>query len=242
MLSFAASPAGHALARAIIGYFRARLENPALIPGTGGALLVSNHSTFGLDSFVLTSLIWRERGRYPRFLFERNLAKLAVFRRFFQLVAALPGTRDAAVAALESGALLGVYPGGIDDSLKLHSSRNRLLWRARSGFAQVAMRARVPIIPIAGLGIDDMYHVIYREPWIGRRLLGSDRYDLPVALGWWGTPLPRRVPLRFLVLPAIDTSGDPDDPAAVNVVRARTEQTIQNELTADLGLPAEGNH
>jgi len=233
MLSFAGSPLGRGAAAVLIGYFRARLENPTNVPRGGGALLVSNHSTFGLDSFVLTSLIWTECSRYPRFLVERNLAKLRGFRAFFEGVAALPGTRDVAVAALASGELVGVYPGGINDSLKLRTSKNRLLWETRSGFVQVAMRARVPIIPIAGVGIDDMYHVVYREPWIGRRLFGSERYDLPLALGRWGTPLPRRVPLRFVVLPAVGTGGNPDDPEAVESIRALTHQAISAELTRE---------
>lgn len=76
-----------------------------------------------------------------------------------------------------------MYPGGIDESLKPKRDRNRLKWGARDGFARVALRARVPILPIAGAGIDETYTIHVREPWLGRRLLGSARYDLPIASG-----------------------------------------------------------
>ena len=101
-------------------------------------------------------------------------------------------------------------------------------WGTRSGFAKVAMRAGVPILPVAAIGIDDMYDVVTRERWIGRTLFGSARYDLPIAMGAYGTPLPKRVPQTYAVLPPVDTSGDPDDPDVVERVRADTYRAIEH--------------
>lgn len=227
MLSRLDSPAGRRLADALIGYFSATLENAFHIPSEGGALLVSNHATFGIDAFVLTALVWRERRRYPRFLVERNLARLPPIRFFFRKTAVLPGSQDAAVAALSRGELVGVYPGGIDESLKLERDRNRILWGTRDGFARAAVRAQVPIVPVAGVGIDDMYRVVAREPWIGRRVLGSARYDLPIAFGAFGSPIPRRARMRFVVLPPI---GPMDD---VEKLRARAHAAIDGVLARE---------
>jgi hypothetical protein len=94
------------------------------------------------------------------------------------------------------------------------------------------MRARVPIIPIAALGIDEMYDVVAREPVVGRALLGSPRYDFPIALGVLGTPIPKRVPQQYLVQEPIDTSGDPDDLDQVERVRAATFDAIDRVLRA----------
>jgi len=216
-----------------IEYFRASMEGAHRIPRHGGALLVGNHAMGGIDGFVLGALVPKETGRYMRFLGERNLWRIPLFRDFLDVVGAVPGAPHTAVELLEAGELVGVYPGGIEDSWKLTTTdRYRLQWGNRAGFARVAMRARVPIIPIAALGIDEMYDVVAREPVVGRALLGSPRYDFPIALGVLGTPIPKRVPQQYLVQEPIDTSGDPDDLDQVERVRAATFDAIDRVLRA----------
>ena len=215
-----------------IDYFHARMEGAGNIPRDGGALLVGNHAMNGVDGFVLAALVIRETGRYPRFLAERNLWRIPVLRNFLDLVGAVAGAPDTAIELLEAGELVAVYPGGIEDSWKLTTrERYRLQWGERAGFARVAMRARVPIIPVAALGIDEMYDVIAREPLIGRSVFGSARYDLPIALGAFGTPIPRRVPQTYFVQQAIDTSGDVENPADVERVRRATFDAIDSVLS-----------
>lgn len=228
----AETPFGKALIDLPIRYFKATLDRSDRIPRTGGALVVGNHAMFGLDGVVLGALIMRDTGRYPRFLGERTLFKIPVLGQLLTGLGALEGEPKAAVKLLEAGEIVGVYPGGVDDSFKLESEKLRLKWGTRGGFARVAMRARVPILPVAGIGIDDMYRVVGREHWLGRALLGSPRYDLPIALGAFGTPFPRRMPQRYLVLDPIDTSGDPDDKADVERVRAATYDAIESQLRA----------
>lgn len=230
LLAFATTPAGRAITAALVRYFHATLENAQRLPREGPALVVSNHAPFGIDSFVLASLVLRDTGRYIRFLVERNLARFTPIAAFFEATAVLPGNREAAVAALRAGDLVGVYPGGIDESLKLSTERHRLKWGTRAGFARVALRAGVPIVPIAGLGIDDIYTIVARERWIGRRVLGSSRYDLPLAFGALGTPAPRRAEMRFVIAEPIPPAGDADDPAAVERLRAATHAAIDREL------------
>ena len=224
------TPIGKAIADLPIRYFHATLEGGERVPREGGALVVGNHALFGLDGFVLGALLMRETGRYPRFLGERNLWKVPVLGQMLTALGALEGEPKAAQMLLEDGEIVAVYPGGVDDSFKLASEKYRLKWGMRCGFAKVAMRAKVPILPVAAIGIDDMYDVVTRERWIGRTLFGSARYDLPVALGLYGTPLPKRVPQTYAVLEPIDTSGDVDDPDVVERVRADTYRAIETRL------------
>ncbi|MGZ3448542.1 MAG: lysophospholipid acyltransferase family protein [Polyangiales bacterium] len=214
-----------------LDYFSATLEDANRIPREGGALLVGNHAMMGLDGFVLGALVNKHTGRYVRFLAERNLWKLPLVRDFLDAVGALPGEPERATELLRNGELLGVYPGGIDDSWKLtKTQRYRLQWGNRAGFARVAMRAGVPIVPIAALGIDEMYDVVAKESVVGRMLLGSSRYDLPLAIGRWGLPIPKPIPQRYFVLPPVDTAGDPDDASAVERVRGATFASIDSVL------------
>lgn len=224
--AFSDTAPGRVLRDIPIRYFNASIEGASHIPQQEGALLVGNHAMLGVDSFVLSPLVNKHTGRHVRFLAERNLFRARPLAGFLTAVGAIPGEPDAAVELLSRGELCGVYPGGIDDSWKLTATqRYRLQWGERAGFARIAIRAQVPIVPVVGLGIDEIYDVIAREPWLGRRLFGHARYDLPLALGRWGTLLPRPVTLRFFVLPPVNTRGL--DAERADDVRAVREQTFE---------------
>lgn len=240
----ARGPLGAWLSALPIRYFRATLEgherllatraptpssSPAS-PTSGGALLVGNHALFGLDAFVLASLLIRETGRIPRFLGERNLFRVPGLATCLDALGAIAGEPDTATELLRAGELVVVYPGGIDDSFKPSSERYELKWGKRAGFARIAMRAKVPILPVGGLGIDDMYTVVGRERWLGRTLLGSPRYDLPIAFGAYGTLVPRRHSQVFELLAPVETHGDPDDPNDVERVRREVHDALARAL------------
>jgi 1-acyl-sn-glycerol-3-phosphate acyltransferase len=227
---FLGTDAGRAFLSAIAGYFHATLEGGENIPRSEGALLVSNHALFALDAAVLGALLIRDYARFPRFLGDRNLWRIPALRELITAIGALPGDPSAAQALLRQGELVIVYPGGVDDSLKLSSQRYQLQWKTRAGFARVAMAAQVPIVPVVGYGIDEMYTVLAREHWIGRRVFGSDRYDLPIGFGAFGTVLPRRSVQKYVALPPIDTHGSPDSAEDVERVRAATYQAIDSRL------------
>jgi 1-acyl-sn-glycerol-3-phosphate acyltransferase len=229
-VQFAGSLAGRALIEGAIAYFSATLQDAENIPDKGGALLVANHGMNGFDGIVLGALLCRERGRIPYWLGERNLWKVPGFHRLAELVDVVPGEPGAARRLLRGGELVVVYPGGIHDSFKLSSERHRLQWGKRSGFARVAIDAGVPIVPIAAAGVDDMYTVIGREPWLGRALLGDARYDLPIAFGRWGSAVPRRAKVTVRALPPIATDGDPTSESDVERVRAAVYSAVQSAL------------
>jgi 1-acyl-sn-glycerol-3-phosphate acyltransferase len=221
----------HRGARAVIRYFHARLEGTEHIPASGGALLVGNHAMLGLDGVVLGSLVLENVGRRVRFLGERNLWRIPVIRTLLDKAGALPGEPGAATRLLQAGEMCGVYPGGIDDSWKsTRTQRYQLQWGERRGFARVAMLAGVPIVPVAAFGIDEMYDILARERWVGRRVFGHRRYDIPLFVGWKGTPIPRRVPQRYVCLPPIDTSGDVERPEDLERVRKATHDALDAEL------------
>jgi 1-acyl-sn-glycerol-3-phosphate acyltransferase len=221
---------GRGLARALIDYFPATLEGLEHLPREGGALLVGNHGVFGLDAFILGALLATELGRLPTWLGERHLWATPLLPRALAYVGAIPGERASAQRHLEAGELVVVYPGGIHDSFKHSRDRHRLMWGERAGFAHVAMEARVPIVPIAACGIDDLYRVLGREPGLGKLLFGDARYNFPLVLGRRGTLLPRRRPVTFRALAPIDTAGDPARAEDVSRVREQTRAALERAL------------
>ncbi|CAN5610530.1 lysophospholipid acyltransferase family protein [soil metagenome] len=222
--------AGRAVIRAIVRYFSATFVGSENVPRTGGALLVGNHGVFGFDAFVLGALLARDIGRMPTWLADRHLWLTPGFGPALDFAGAIKGERPSAVARLQAGDLVVVYPGGIFDSYKLARDRHRLKWGNRAGFARVAMMARVPIVPIAACGVDDMYRVVAREPGLGNLLFGDARYNFPIALGRLGTPIPKKVPVTIHALSAVDTSGDASKPEDVERVRALTYRALQTTL------------
>jgi 1-acyl-sn-glycerol-3-phosphate acyltransferase len=196
------------------------------IPRKGAALIVGNHSYLGVDSVALAALLITRAGRMPRFLAERNLWRIPGASGVLDAVGAIPGAPDDAVRLLSEGELVCVYPGGIDDSFKLSSEAYKLHWKHRAGFAKVALRAGVPIVPIAATGVDEVFDVPKREQFFGRFFLGSPRYDFPVPRSL----VPRRVPLDFYVLPPIDPEGDASDAEAVERMRKATFDALEGVL------------
>jgi len=214
------------IAREVEKYFDARLHGAEHLPRSGGALLVGNHAYLGTDSWVLSALLISQCNVVTRFLGDRNLWRIPVLNRFLTSFGAIAGKPDDAVSLLQAGEIVTVYPGGVDDSFKLSSEAYRLQWGKRSGFARVAMRARVPIIPVAATGVDEMYQLERRETFLGRSFGGSSRYDLPIPKSF----SPRRVPLDYYLLAPIDTQGDPANEMDVERVRDATERALRSVL------------
>ena len=223
---FAGSDSGVRFARVLAERLSATLHDGDRIPRRGPALLVGNHALLGLDSVALTAALVAEGHRPPRFLAEKNLFRFPGVRPALTALGAIPGRPDEAVALLEAGELVCVYPGGVDDSFKLSTEAYTLQWGDRKGFARVALRARAPILPVAATGVDDLFEIPRREHRLGRALLGSDRYDLPIP----ESLVPRRVPLDFFVLPPIEPEGDARDPESVARVRQATWESLESVL------------
>ena len=225
--TLAQTESGRRFARSLVEQLHATLHDDAHVPRKGGALLVGNHAFMGVDSFALAALLLVQTERLPRFLAERNLFRIPGVRDLLRSLGAIPGTPDDAVALLEAGEVVVVYPGGVYDSFKLSRDAYTLPWQGRAGYARVAMRAHVPIVPLAATGIDELYRVDRRETLLGRWFGGSARYDLPLPKDGL---LPRRVPLDFHLLPPVDTTGDPRDADAVDRIRRATEDAIRSVL------------
>ena len=70
------------------------------------------------------------------------------------------------------------------------------------------MRAGVPIILHIGIGTDDTYKILGRIRSTGR-ILKSERYEIPLLMGWGMLPLP--VKFTYYISPPIELEGSPED-------------------------------
>jgi 1-acyl-sn-glycerol-3-phosphate acyltransferase len=222
-------------------YWRVKSLGVENVPADSGALLVANHSgTIPLDAAMVKSAVWfHENGpnRNVRILIEKFVYDLpfinVLFNRAGQVLACPENTLD----LLKRGELVLVFPEGVKGISQPYSRRYRLQRFGRGGFVRMALEARVPIIPVAVVGAEEVYHVLCNFkplasllgvpyipltttfPWLGP--LGA----VPKPTKWYivfGQPLPvHEYPLETL-----------DDDATIQMLSDRTREIIQNMLLA----------
>jgi 1-acyl-sn-glycerol-3-phosphate acyltransferase len=153
-------------------WFRAEWEGLEHIPATGGALLVANHAgAIPPDAPVLMHGIETRLGRPVYGLGDhlfRDLPTLGTLWSRFGGVVAHPENAQRLLA--DDGALALVFPEGSKGTSKLVRDRYRLARFGRGGFVDIALRAGVPIIPIAVVGAEEAMPVVANNNSLARRL------------------------------------------------------------------------
>ena len=154
-------------------YFRTRTLGIDRIPREGPALLVANHSgTLPLDAVMLQYAIAAE---HPEERVLRNIGANLVWqmpgishlaRKSGNAVA----NEDDALELLRRGEIVGVFPEGFKGVGKGWSERYKLQRFGRGGFIEVALRARVPIIPVAIVGAEETFPMIADAKLLARAL------------------------------------------------------------------------
>jgi 1-acyl-sn-glycerol-3-phosphate acyltransferase len=185
-------------------WFQPTLEGAENIPAEGGALLVSNHGNFGVDLLVLVTLFHERLGRVLRSLGDRVVFATPIFRDLARTMGVIEGEPEATVRLLQDDELVLVYPGGAKEALSAPEDVYRLQWESSRGFIRTALRAQKPIIPVAGIGNEELYVQVVskdrvRESRVGRlvsQFLG-DKYVTPLYMGLGMLPFPTE--LHYLI-------------------------------------------
>jgi 1-acyl-sn-glycerol-3-phosphate acyltransferase len=215
-------------------YFRVRTLGLDRIPSVGPALVVANHSgTLPLDAVMLQYAIAAE---HPEERVLRNIGanlvwQVPVISHLARKSGNAVANEDDALELLRRGELVGVFPEGFKGVGKGWPERYKLQRFGRGGFIEVALRARVPIIPVAIVGAEETY------PMIG------DAKLLARALGFPYFPItptfPLLGPLGMLPLPSkwviefgepIELDGYPEDAAEDAMLVFDLSDTIRDTI------------
>src|SRR5438270_9599300 len=159
-------------------YFRADVRGLENIPPEGPVLLVGNHSggTWIADTFVFSQHF------YDRFGPERPFHQLAhdlVFkvpglRALVERYGTVPASPENMGRALRRNAALLVYPGGDHETFRPSWESDRVDFANRTGFVELALEHRVPIIPVVSIGGQETALFLGRGRRVARTL-GLDR-------------------------------------------------------------------
>ncbi|MCK8499718.1 lysophospholipid acyltransferase family protein [Myxococcus fulvus] len=174
-------------------YHRARLMGAEHVPARGPVLLVGNHGVWGYETPAFFHLLHQATGRRALGLAERGFFRIPVLRTVLPWLGGVEGTKDNALAALKQGALVVCYPGGAREVFKRPPGRYQLRWEQALGFAHVAARAGVPVVPFAGFGVDDTFLFPPGEAKLGVRLTDEEKYRVPLLVGLGPLPFPVRL-------------------------------------------------
>ena len=153
-------------------WFRVTWEGLEKIPRTGGALLVANHAgAIPSDAPVIMHGIEAELGRPVYGLADYFFRQAPWLGTMWARVGGVPAHPDNALRILrDQGDLCLVFPEGTKGPSKAYTDRYRLRRFGRGGFVEIAMRAGVPVIPIAVVGAEESMPIIFRLPSVAKAL------------------------------------------------------------------------
>jgi 1-acyl-sn-glycerol-3-phosphate acyltransferase len=229
-------------------WFRMEIDGWENIPEPP-ALLIGIHSgaPFVWDAWTVGLQWWRRFGPERPLHGTAHDALMAIpgFGRYFRSMGVLPAAPDAIATALAEGRDVALWPGGEVDSLRPWTERDRANLAGRKGFVKMAIRAGVPIVPIATVGGADAMPVLIRGDRLSRalrldRLLRLKVFPVAISLPWGiapaalpQLPLPAKIRTRFM--PAVELDQDAeraDDDDYVADKYNEVQDSIQHGMDA----------
>lgn len=163
----------------------------------GPVLLAGYHGRPALDALLLVALL-RARGRVVRGVAHRVWFELPALAGLARGLGLLSGQPEGVARALAAGEDLIVLPGGTRECFRSSRVLYTLDWGRHQGYARLAVRAGVPVVPFATRGADELYRIYGDGYRLSRALTGTDLLPLCLPLGCRGLPLwpPFPVPLH----------------------------------------------
>ena len=226
-------------------WFRVEVEGIERVPARTGALLASNHAgALPPDAPMIMQAIRNEHPT-PRPLYMlgehwfKGYPGIGMFTNKLGLVAAHPANAHRLLH--DEHKLVLVFPEGQKGTRKLFWQRYKLRRFGRGGFVKTAIRAGVPIVPVAVVGAEEAMPIFAHLRFM-QRVSGLIYFPLNHAFPHFGLAaalmyLPAKFKLRFLE--PVDMAEYPpetaEDPAEVQTIAERIRTRIQLELDEMLG-------
>ena len=218
-------------------YFRVTAHGAENLPARGRAIVVANHGgLLPLDAAMLYAdiLARTDPPRVARPIADHFVPSLPFVSTLFARLGVVNGTRANVARLLEQEEMVMIFPEGTPGIGKPPSQRYHLQeWRV--GHAELALRHRAPVVPVAIIGAEEQWPMAARLDWL--HPFGAPFLPVPA------TPVP--LPVHYHIhygrpLTLHDEGGDPEDPetiaAAADRVRAAVEALITEGLRSRKGV------
>ncbi len=153
-------------------WFRVEWQGFERLPETGGALLIANHAgAIPSDAPAIMHGIETKLGRPVYGLAEYLFRALPVLGTLWSRVGGVPAHPDNAYRLLHDEQQLAlVFPEGTKGTGKQFNDRYQLRRFGRGGFVEIAMRAGVPVIPLAVVGAEESMPIVFKSTRLAKLL------------------------------------------------------------------------
>jgi len=216
-------------------YFRVSVQGIENIPDTGRCLLVSNHSgVIPIDGAMLKVAIMNGHPakRELRFLVDDFVFHFPFMGTLMNRIGGVRACPENAERLLNAGEIVSVFPEGIKGISKLFKDRYKLERFGRGGVVRLAMKTKSPIAPVAVIGAEEIYPLIFKSHILARPL---GLPFIPITplfplLGPLGAmPLPTKWTIHFGKCISYEnaTAQDLNDGILINKETESLRQTIQ---------------
>ncbi len=214
----------------------------------GPALLVGNHNsgTSFYEALGTGARVYVERGLEEPMhgLGHDAVVDAPLFGRILVRAGTVRASQRAGDVVLAAGRKLWVFPGGNLEAFRPWRRRHEIDFGGRKGFLRLALRHRVPIVPVVFIGGHEAFFVLRDGRRLARllraeRWLRSDTWPLMVALPWGialgplpHLPLPVRCTTRFLPPISLEAYAPDaaDDPQVLEELYAEVTGKMQTAL------------
>jgi 1-acyl-sn-glycerol-3-phosphate acyltransferase len=201
----------------------------------GAKLIVAYHGRpLALDQCMLTVTLYERLGYLPHGIIHGYFGQNRVLRRWIDGLGFVTGDGPGIAEAVARGEHILVQPGGTREGCRSFRHRYQVNWGDRLGYLRLAIRYGLPIVPVAGNGVDDAYLGLNDGYALGRKL--GIPAGLPVwlgigATGVWPLSLPFPVKMTQLVGEPIERhlGGriDPSDREALVALHQEVRGAVQ---------------
>jgi 1-acyl-sn-glycerol-3-phosphate acyltransferase len=170
-------------------YFRSEVRGMESMPRSA-ALVVSNHSggMFTPDPLIFAADFYEKFGYdRPLYTLAHNTVLMGPLEDSMLRAGVIHASRENARAALTSGAVVLVFPGGDFDSYRPTSAANVIDFNGRTGYIETAIEAGVPIVPTVSIGAQQSQLFLTRGTGLAKRLGLDQRLRLkvlPISVGF----------------------------------------------------------
>ncbi|XXX71710.1 lysophospholipid acyltransferase family protein [Sorangium sp. So ce134] len=234
--------------RAMRRYHRYEVEGFEHVARPGAALIVGYHGRpIAHDMCILTAEIHDRLGYMPHAIVHGAAERQPLLKWVVDGLGFVTGDSAALEEAIARGEHVLVTPGGTREGCRSSRDRYRVDWGERFGYLRLALKYRLPIIPVGAAGVDDTYIGFNDGYRLGKRL--GVPHGLPLWLGvgvagLWPLSPPLPVKFRQCIGAPIDLLAegpvDERDRGRLAVLHRRVTGAVQGLLDRARGRATPG--
>ena len=220
-------------------YHRFSAEGGERLLTPGPKLVIGYHGRgLPMDLAMLGLMIFEAKGYLPRSITHAAFHTLPVARHLFPYWGAIPGDGPELAEAVGRGEVILLTPGGTQEGLRSFRERYVVNWGERRGYLRLALKYRIPLVPVASSGVDDRFIGLNDGHAWGKRLKLPGQIPAWIGLGVGVFPLALPLPSRIHtvvgepILVATAPGEEPREKEHFEELHRRTTREVQALLDA----------